>query len=81
MDKLACMRAFVTVVEGGGFSEAARRMGVSKALISKQIGQLERTWTCACYAALRERSHRPAADRPISTNAGRCWPNSTNSIQ
>lgn len=41
MDKLGCMRAFVTVVEGGGFSEAARRMGVSKALISKQIGQLE----------------------------------------
>ncbi len=41
MDKLACIRAFVTVVEGGGFSEAARRMGVSKALISKQVGQLE----------------------------------------
>ena len=41
MDKLACMRAFVTVVEGGGFSEAARRRGVSKALISKQVGDLE----------------------------------------
>ena len=41
MDKLACMRAFVNVVEGGGFSAAARRMGVSKALISKQVGQLE----------------------------------------
>jgi DNA-binding transcriptional LysR family regulator len=41
MDKLACIRAFVTVVEGGGFSEAARRMGVSKALISKQVAQLE----------------------------------------
>ena len=41
MDKLACMRAFVTVVEGGGFSEAARRLGVSKALISKQVNQLE----------------------------------------
>ena len=41
MNKLACIRAFVTVVEGGGFSEAARRMGVSKALISKQVGQLE----------------------------------------
>lgn len=41
MDKLDCMRAFVTVVEGGGFSEAARRIGVSKALISKQVNQLE----------------------------------------
>jgi len=41
MDKLACMRAFVNVVEAGGFSEAARRMGVSKAMVSKQISQLE----------------------------------------
>ncbi len=41
MDHLACMRAFVTVVEGGGFSEAARRLGVSKVQISKQVGQLE----------------------------------------
>jgi DNA-binding transcriptional LysR family regulator len=35
------MRTFVTVVEAEGFSEAARRLGVSKALISKQISQLE----------------------------------------
>jgi len=41
MDKLGCMRAFVAVVEAGGFSEAARRIGVSKAMISKQVGQLE----------------------------------------
>lgn len=41
MDKLGCMRAFVAVVEAGGFSEAARRTGVSKALISKQVAQLE----------------------------------------
>lgn len=41
MDKFACMKAFVAVVEAQGFSPAARRLGVSKALISKQIGQLE----------------------------------------
>lgn len=41
MDRLACIRAFVSVVEAGGFSEAARRQRVSKALISKQVGQLE----------------------------------------
>jgi DNA-binding transcriptional LysR family regulator len=41
MDKLACMQAFVAVVEAEGFSEAARRLGVSKALISKQVSQLE----------------------------------------
>lgn len=41
MDKLGSMRAFVAVVEAGGFSEAARRVGVSKALMSKQVAQLE----------------------------------------
>ncbi len=35
------MRAFVAVVEAGGFSEAARRTGVSKALVSKYVGWLE----------------------------------------
>lgn len=41
MDKLSCMQTFVAVVESGGFSEAARRVGVSKAMVSKQVGQLE----------------------------------------
>lgn len=41
MDKIACLRAFVSVVEVGGFSAAARRLEVSKAQISKQVGQLE----------------------------------------
>lgn len=41
MDKLASLRAFITVVESGGFSETARRLNVSKALISKQVAQLE----------------------------------------
>ena len=41
MDKLSCIQAFVTVVDAEGFSEAARRLGVSKALISKQVSQLE----------------------------------------
>lgn len=41
MDKLACLQAFVTVVETGGFSETARRLQVSKALISKRVAQLE----------------------------------------
>ncbi len=41
MDKIGCIRAFVNVVETESFSEAARRLGVSKAQISKQVGQLE----------------------------------------
>lgn len=41
MDKLACMHAFVTVVEANGFSSAARKSGTSKALLSKYVAQLE----------------------------------------
>lgn len=41
MDKLSSLRAFVAVVETGGFSSAARQLGVSKAQVSKQIAQLE----------------------------------------
>jgi DNA-binding transcriptional LysR family regulator len=35
--------AFVRVVETGSFSEAARRMGTTKANISKQVARLEKT--------------------------------------
>lgn len=41
MDRLTEMEAFVQVVEQGGFSEAARRVGLSKSAISKQIATLE----------------------------------------
>jgi DNA-binding transcriptional LysR family regulator len=35
------MRTFRTVVETGGFSAAARRLGLSKAAVSKQVAELE----------------------------------------
>jgi DNA-binding transcriptional LysR family regulator len=35
------MRVYTCVVDAGGFSEAARRLGISKALASKYVGQLE----------------------------------------
>ena len=41
MDKIACLRAFVDVVDHNGFSPAARRSGLSKALVSKYVAQLE----------------------------------------
>ncbi len=41
MDKLNCMRAFVAVVEAGGFSRAAARGQLSKNLLSKYVAQLE----------------------------------------
>lgn len=41
MDRLAEMEAFVSVVDNGGFTEAARKMGVSKSAISKNVSALE----------------------------------------
>lgn len=41
MDRLQAMRVFVTVVEAGSFSAAARQIGVGQPAISKTIAQLE----------------------------------------
>ncbi|TPE52720.1 LysR family transcriptional regulator [Amaricoccus solimangrovi] len=41
MDRLTEMEAFVQVVDHGGFTEAARKMGLSKSAISKHVSALE----------------------------------------
>lgn len=41
MDKLAAIKAFVTVAEEGGFSAAALELGLSKSAASRQIANLE----------------------------------------
>ena len=41
MDTLTRMRAFIEVVDAEGFSAAARKMGRSKALLSKYVRELE----------------------------------------
>lgn len=41
MDRLAEMEAFVHVVDHGGFTEAARRLGLSKSAVSKHVSALE----------------------------------------
>ncbi len=41
MDSITRMRAFVAVVDAGGFSAAARQTGRSKALMSKYVSELE----------------------------------------
>lgn len=42
MDKLASLRAFVKVVELGSFSEAGRKLRLSRSAVSKYIADLER---------------------------------------
>jgi DNA-binding transcriptional LysR family regulator len=41
MDRLTEMEAFVQVVDRGGFTEAARQMGLSKSAVSKHVAALE----------------------------------------
>lgn len=40
-ESLPAMAIFASVVEEGGFSQAARRLGLSKSAVSKQVAQLE----------------------------------------
>lgn len=41
MDRLTEMEAFVQVVDHGGFTDAARKMGLSKSAVSKHVSALE----------------------------------------
>lgn len=41
MDLLKSLKAFQAVVDAGGFAAAAREMGVSRAVVNKQVQQLE----------------------------------------
>ncbi|WP_119390136.1 LysR family transcriptional regulator [Taklimakanibacter lacteus] len=54
MDKLAAIRAFVSVAEEGGFTAAAQELGLSKSAASRQIAALEE----ALGAQLLKRSTR-----------------------
>ncbi len=41
MDRLKEMEAFATVVDQGGFTDAAKKMGISKSAVSKYLSSLE----------------------------------------
>ncbi len=41
MDRLTEMEAFATVVDQGGFTDAARKLGISKSAVSKHVAALE----------------------------------------
>ena len=41
MDRMTEMEAFAAVVDQGGFTDAAKKMGVSKSAVSKHVAKLE----------------------------------------
>lgn len=78
MDLLRCARFFVTMAEERQFGFAARRIGISRPLLSHGLQRLEAERACTCSTAGRTESTSPTgrrapAARP-STAAGRARP-------
>jgi len=71
MDRLSAMRTFRTVVETGGFSAAARRLGLSKAAVSKQVAELEAHFGTALLQRTTRRLNATDAGRRYFENCGR----------
>ncbi|WP_230942482.1 LysR family transcriptional regulator [Burkholderia stagnalis] len=46
MNKFSDMSTFVAVVESGSFSEAARRLGTTKSIVSQRVQRLEKRLDC-----------------------------------
>ena len=71
MDRLGAMRTFRTVVETGGFSAAARRLGLSKAAVSKQVAELEAHFGTALLQRTTRRLNATDAGRRYFENSVR----------
>ena len=57
MDRLTEMEAFATVVDQGGFTDAAKKMGISKSAVSKHVSSLEARLGARLSAQQRSASH------------------------
>ena len=53
MDKLEAMNALVKVVASGSYTEAARRLGLTRSAVSKGVMELEQMLGARCSTARR----------------------------
>jgi DNA-binding transcriptional LysR family regulator len=87
MDTLTRIRAFIDVVEAEGFSAAARKVGRSKALLSKYVRELEDDLgrSCSTVPHGNSRSPRPGtpitAPPPTSSRKSTIWPISSARVE
>jgi DNA-binding transcriptional LysR family regulator len=51
MDMFAAIKAFVAVVEEGGFAPAARRAGQAASSFTRHVDALEGNWAPRCSTA------------------------------
>ena len=70
MDQMKAMRSFVAVVDEGGFGKAGQRLGLSKALVSKQISALEAHLSCRLLYRTTRRSSLSAAGEAYLAHCG-----------
>ena len=63
MDRFDEMRAFVRVVEAGGISAAAERMGLAKSAVSRRLGELENRLDVRLLQRTTRRMHLTDAGR------------------
>jgi len=71
MDRLNAMRTYRAVVETGGFSAAARHLGLSKAAVSKQVAELEAHFGTALLHRTTRRLNATDAGRRYFENCVR----------
>ena len=70
MDRLQAMQVFRAVVEAGSFAGGARRLGVSNAMVSKQISRLEESLGVRLLARTTRRLQLTAeGERYLTTTA------------
>lgn len=69
MDRLAAMRAFVAVVEEGGFTAAATRLRTSKSAVSALVRDLEADLGVALLTRTTRRSHLTEAGARFKARA------------
>ena len=73
MDRLTEMEAFAMVIDQGGFTDAAKKMGISKSAVSKHVSSLEarlgRAPSQPHDAAREPHGDRPGLLRPCAARA------------
>src|ERR1700747_2783099 len=65
MDRFENTRVFAAVVEAGGFTAAAERLGMSRAAVSKHILQLEERLSARLLNRTPARASAPDSARPF----------------
>ena len=54
MDRLTGMQVFTEVADRASLTEAARALGMSRAMVSRYLESFERCAGCDCYIARRD---------------------------